>query len=139
MRDLERFVEAQDEDAIYERALRELEQGRKQTHWMWFVFPQLTGLGHSSTAQFFAIEDLAEAQAYLAHPVLGPRLRRCVTLLEEHADRDPAEIFGEVDALKLRSCLTLFVEVAPADPLFSGLLRRLFAGPDERTLHLLGG
>jgi uncharacterized protein (DUF1810 family) len=139
VRDLERFVEAQNEGGIYERAERELEQGHKRSHWMWFVFPQLAGLGHSPTAQFFAIDDLAEAQAYLKHSVLGPRLHRCCELLEQHGERDPVDVFGELDALKLRSSLTLFAEATPDDALFSELLERLFGGPDRRTLELLGG
>lgn len=131
-------MDAQDDGGTYEQARRELQEGRKRTHWMWFVFPQLAGLGHSPTAQFFAIGDLDEARAYLAHPVLGARLRECCALLEAHGDRDAAEIFGELDALKLRSSLTLFAGAAPGDALFSGLLERLYGGPDERTLHLLG-
>src|SRR3954463_2861716 len=121
MGDLERFVEAQNENGIYERAKRELVQGRKRSHWMWFIFPQLAGLGRSPTAQFFAIEDLAEAQAYLEHSVLGPRLHRCRELLEQHGERAPADVFGELDSLKLRSSLTLFAEAAPDDTLFSEL------------------
>ena len=139
MRDLERFVEAQNEGGTYERAQSELEQGRKRSHWMWFVFPQLAGLGRSPTAQFFAIDDLAEAQAYLEHAVLGPRLHRCCELLEQHRERDPEDVFGQLDSLKLRSSLTLFAEAAPHDPLFSELLEQLFGGPDGRTLELLGG
>jgi uncharacterized protein (DUF1810 family) len=133
--DLERFVTAQ--EGVYESARAEIAAGRKRTHWMWFVFPQLAGLGSSPTAQRYAISGLPEARAYLDHPVLGPRLRDCAELLLK-ADRPAAEIFGHPDDLKLRSSMTLFAEADPAGP-FARVLEHLCAGPDQRTLDLLGG
>ena len=135
--DLRRFTDAQ--DGAFETALAELRAGAKQSHWMWFVFPQLAGLGHSPTAQYYAIRSLAEARAYLAHPLLGPRLRQCTEALLPHADDRSAEaIFGSVDALKLPSSLTLFDLVAP-DDVFARALDSFFAGePDQRTLALIG-
>ncbi|HKU92448.1 MAG TPA: DUF1810 domain-containing protein, partial [Sphingomicrobium sp.] len=130
--DLQRFVDAQ--DGVFETALAELRAGTKQSHWMWFVFPQLAGLGHSPTAQYYAIRSLDEARAYLAHPLLGPRLRLCVEALLPHAGRSSEAIFGSIDALKLRSSLTLFDLVAPQD-VFARALDVFFAGePDQRTL-----
>jgi uncharacterized protein (DUF1810 family) len=135
---LERFVSAQDAGGTYEQALAELRQGRKTSHWMWFVFPQVAGLGRSPTAQFYALSGLAEAQAYVAHPVLGPRLRECATALTELPGSDPAAVLGPVDALKLRSSMTLFAEADPAEPVYAAVLDRYFAGaPDESTLQLL--
>lgn len=110
--DLRRFVEAQ--QGIHEQALMEIRAGRKRSHWMWFVFPQLQGLGHGAMAQHYGLSGLAEARAYLAHPVLGPRLRECVRALLGHAGTSAARLLGEVDALKLRSCLTLFARAAGA-------------------------
>ena len=134
--DLQRFVDAQ--DGVFETALAELRAGAKQSHWMWFVFPQLAGLGHSPTAQYYAIRSLDEARAYLAHPLLGPRLRLCVEALLPHAGRSSEAIFGSIDALKLRSSLTLFDLVAPQD-VFARALDVFFAGePDQRTLALIG-
>jgi uncharacterized protein (DUF1810 family) len=134
--DLQRFVDAQ--DGVFETALAELCAGAKQSHWMWFVFPQLAGLGHSPTAQYYAIRSLDEARAYLAHPLLGPRLRLCVEALLPHAGRSSEAIFGSIDALKLRSSLTLFDLVAPQD-VFARALDVFFAGePDQRTLALIG-
>jgi uncharacterized protein (DUF1810 family) len=131
---LERFVHAQDADGTYDRALGELRRGRKTSHWMWFVFPQLAGLGRSPTARFYAIESLAEARAYLAHPVLGPRLRQCAEALLALPGDDPVAVLGPVDAMKLRSCATLFARAAEDDPIFGQLLDRYFAGvPDEQT------
>ena len=135
--DLERFVDAQDQDGVYESAQAELAAGRKRSHWMWFVFPQLAGLGHSPTSRHFAISGLGEARAYLAHPVLGPRLRESVRVLETLAGRSAEEVFGGIDAIKLRSSLTLFRAAAPDEPLFDRVLRQFFDGPDERTLELL--
>jgi uncharacterized protein (DUF1810 family) len=138
--DLSRFVEAQ--TRVIDGVEQELASGRKTSHWMWFVFPQLAGLGRSPTAQFYAIRDPGEARAYLAHPVLGARLRRHVSLLLTHSDRPPEQILGSIDALKLRSCLTLFREVSddPADrALFDDALHALYAGvADARTEQLLG-
>ena len=126
--ELQRFVEAQDADGTYERAVAELRAGRKRTHWMWFVFPQLAGLGRSATAQRFAIRSLDEARAYLAHPVLGPRLRESArALLSAPTNLTARDILGEVDAMKLRSSMTLFMRAAPEEPLFQQLLDRLSA------------
>jgi uncharacterized protein (DUF1810 family) len=137
--DLQRFVRAQDEGGTYAQALAELRRGRKVSHWMWFVFPQLAGLGRSSTAQYYAIGSLAEAVAYLAHPVLGARLRECAVVLLEGAGRSAEEVFGGVDALKLRSSMTLFARAAPEEPVFAEVLRRYFPGPDPATERLLTG
>jgi uncharacterized protein (DUF1810 family) len=136
--DLERFLEAQ-EDA-FAGALEELRRGRKTGHWMWFVFPQLAGLGRSPTAHYFGIHSADEAQAYLAHPLLGPRFRTSVEALLAWADRRSAEqILGSVDALKLRSSLTLFDQLE-FDTIFSAALKAFFGGdPDPRTLALLNG
>ena len=126
---LQRFVDAQ--EGVHARAEAELARGRKTSHWMWFVFPQLRGLGASPTAQRFAIADRAEAAAYLAHPVLGPRLRRMVEVALAHRDRSAEAIFDPVDALKLRSCLTLFRAVAADDAdrqLFDAALAAFYAG-----------
>ena len=125
---LERFVEAQDGGGTYERALAELRAGRKTSHWMWFVFPQIAGLGRSATARTYAIADLAEAEAYLAHPVLGPRLVECARVLAELAGRSAREVLGEVDAMKLRSSMTLFERAAPGEPVFAELLDAYFGG-----------
>lgn len=132
---LQRFVEAQDRE--FKTALAELEAGRKQSHWMWFVFPQVAGLGRSPTAQFYGIRSLHEARAFLAHPVLGERYRRSVEALARWAGtRTAVEILGEVDALKLRSSLTLF-EAASGDALLAQALEAFFEGPDEATLQIL--
>jgi uncharacterized protein (DUF1810 family) len=136
--DLQRFVAAQEADGTYGAALRELRQGRKQTHWMWFVFPQVAGLGRSSTAQHFAISGLPEARAYLAHPVLGPRLLECAATLTQLAATDAAAIFGAVDAQKLRSSMTLFEQAAPDQPVFQQVLDQYFGGEaDEGTTRRL--
>jgi len=135
---LERFVDAQ--DGIFETALTELRAGCKQSHWMWFVFPQIAGLGRSSTAIFFAIGSLGEARAYLADPVLGPRLRQAVeALLPWAGRRPPGAIFGDIDALKLRSSLTLFDCAAPSDIFGKALIAHFAGEPDERTLALILG
>jgi uncharacterized protein (DUF1810 family) len=135
--DLERFTEAQ--RGSYDQALTELRAGQKRTHWMWFIFPQLAGLGSSAMAQRFAIGDLAEAQAYLAHPVLGPRLRACTEVVNQVRGRDVHQIFGAPDDLKFHSSMTLFAAAAPADPGFDLALRTYFEGRgDPRTLDLLG-
>jgi uncharacterized protein (DUF1810 family) len=130
---LERFVHAQDADSTYDRALAELRQGRKTSHWMWFIFPQLAGLGRSETARFYALDSVAEARAYLAHPVLGPRLRECAEALLALPGDDPVAVLGPVDAMKLRSSATLFARAA-GDPVFHQLLDRYFDGvPDQET------
>jgi len=128
--DLTRFVEAQDAGGTYARALAELRGGRKTSHWMWFVFPQIAGLGRSPTAARYAISGLDEARAYLAHPVLGPRLRECADALLSAgaAGRSAVEILGEVDALKLRSSMTLFARAAPDEPAFVAVLERFYGG-----------
>jgi len=132
---LERFVEAQEDS--YERAVAEIRSGRKCSHWMWFIFPQLSGLGRSATAQYYAIRGIEEARAYLSHPLLGSRLRAAVSALQEVSGSTAEAIFGEVDAMKLRSSLTLFAE-ASGEPLFQAALDRWFQGKaDERTLFLL--
>lgn len=132
---LERFVAAQ--EPIYSRALDEIRRGRKRSHWMWFIFPQLAGLGRSAMAQQFAIADGEEARAYLAHPLLGARFVECVTALQDLTSSDPVAVFGEVDAKKLRSSLTLF-EAVGGHALFAAALDRWFAGErDPKTLGLL--
>jgi uncharacterized protein (DUF1810 family) len=136
---LERFVDAQDRGGTYDRAVAELRAGRKRSHWMWFVFPQIAGLGSSPMAQEFAIGSLAEARALLAHPVLGPRLAECSRILNTAAEgTSAAEIFGPVDAMKLRSSMTLFAAAAPRELPFNDLLTRFFDGePDPATLQRL--
>ena len=130
---LQRFVEAQD-GGSYDSALRELRDGRKQGHWMWFVFPQIAGLGRSATAQLYAISGLPEAQAYLAHPVLGPRLVECAKALTALPGTDAVQVFGPLDAQKLRSSMTLFARAAPDEPAFRAVLDRYFGGAfDEAT------
>ena len=133
---LQRFLDAQ--DGVFETAVAELRAGSKQSHWMWFIFPQLAGLGRSPTAQYYGIASLDEARAYLGHPLLGARLRECVeALLPWAGRRSPEHILGSIDALKLRSSLTLFDQVEPSDP-FNRALAAFFAGQsDERTLALL--
>ncbi|TGN63354.1 DUF1810 domain-containing protein [Nocardioides eburneiflavus] len=137
--DLERFVRAQDERGTYGRALAELRAGRKTSHWMWFVFPQVAGLGHSPIAQAYAIADLAEARAYLHHDTLGPRLLECCRALLDLDDDLTAEwVLGGTDAMKLRSSMTLFALADPDEPTYDEVLARFFDGePDERTPALL--
>lgn len=135
MGDLRRFVEAQ--APVYATALSELKAGRKQTHWMWFVFPQLKALGRSSMAQVYGLHDLTEARSYGAHPVLGPRLKECVTAVLAVPSRTAHEIFGSPDDLKFCSCLTLF-ELASSDGCFAEALERYYAGRrDAITLSLM--
>jgi uncharacterized protein (DUF1810 family) len=137
--DLQRFVDAQDEMRTYDAALAELRAGRKRGHWMWFVLPQLAGLGRSSTAEHFGIGGAAEARAYLAHPVLGPRLRDCARALADLGGRDPVAVVGPVDALKLRSSMTLFAQVAPDEQVFRAVLDRFYEGADDpATVSMLG-
>ena len=136
---LQRFVDAQEQGGTYATALAELRAGRKRSHWVWFVLPQLAGLGRSSTAQHYGLAGLAEARAYLAHPVLGPRLRECAVVLAALPDDDPEAVLGPVDALKARSCLTLFARVDPQEPAFRQVLERWYGGvEDPATLALLG-
>ena len=135
--DLERFVTAQ--EPVYAQVLAELQRGRKTSHWMWFIFPQIAGLGHSAMSERYAIRSLAEAQAYLAHPLLAARLRECAGLVLEITDRTAEEVFGPIDARKLRSCMTLFHRAVPTDPLFRRVLDEWFGGmPDDKTDLLLG-
>jgi uncharacterized protein (DUF1810 family) len=137
---LERFVQAQDSGGSYVRALAELRRGRKSSHWMWFVFPQVAGLGRSALAQTYAIASLAEARDYLAHPVLGPRLRECADALLGLEGRSAEDVLGSVDAVKLRSCITLFALADPAEVRFARLLDRYFGGrPDPATQQILAG
>jgi uncharacterized protein (DUF1810 family) len=133
---LQRFVEAQ--EGVFETALAEIRAGQKQSHWMWFVFPQIAGLGRSPTAQYYAIRSMHEARAYLAHPLLGERLRAAVeAIVAAASSRTPTQTLGDIDAIKLRSSLTLF-EAASGDPIFADALESLFGSADEATLALLG-
>jgi uncharacterized protein (DUF1810 family) len=133
---LDRFVQAQ--SAVYADALDELRSGRKRSHWMWFVFPQLRGLGRSATSEHYGISDLGEAIEYFRHPVLGPRLVECCRVLAGLDTVSASEVFGSPDDLKLRSCLTLFARAAPTQALFPQLLDKFFGGtPDPATLRLL--
>ena len=137
LHDLDRFIDAQ--AGTYETALREIRQGAKRSHWMWFIFPQIAGLGHSAMAQRYAIANRAEAEAYLAHPVLGDRLREITQALQSLPNPDPERVFGSIDAMKLRSSLTLFAGV-DKDPnsLFQQALDRWFGGEqDDATLKRL--
>jgi uncharacterized protein (DUF1810 family) len=132
--DLQRFVAAQNAGGTYDHATAELRSGRKTSHWMWFIFPQVAGLGYSPASRTYAITSLAEARAYLAHPVLGARLIECAEILTRVPGRTAEQIFGEVDALKLRSCVTLFRHAAPGEPVFSQVLDQYFDGiPDSAT------
>lgn len=125
------------QEGVFDVALQELQAGRKQNHWIWFIFPQLAELGRSPTSQFYGVRSLHEARAYLAHPVLGDRYRQCVeALLTWTGRKDAAEILGDIDAMKLRSSLTLF-EAASGDPLLAETLLAFFGGPDEATLQIL--
>jgi uncharacterized protein (DUF1810 family) len=134
---LDRFVDAQ--DPVFDEARAELREGWKQTHWMWFVFPQLKGLGRTWMANNFGISSKAEAEAYLAHPVLGPRLLECTRLVNLVQGRTPEEIFGGVDTLKFRSSMTLFAQIAGDDSPFADALRKYFGGqPDPLTIERLG-
>jgi uncharacterized protein (DUF1810 family) len=136
---LERFVDAQDEGGTYQRALSELRAGRKTSHWMWFVFPQIAGLGRSPTAQHYALGSLAAARAYLAHPVLGPRLLESARVLTELPGHDPEAVLGSTDAMKLRSCMTLFARADPDEPVFGLVLDQYFDGAaDPATERILG-
>lgn len=134
--DLERFVVAQRE--VFEGVLEQLRRGRKTSHWMWFIFPQITGLGRSETSRYFAIGTLEEARAYLAHPALGARLRECTAAVLATKGRTAEAIFGPIDAVKLRSSMTLFLRGAPDEPVFAEVLDRYFGGdPDPATDALL--
>jgi uncharacterized protein (DUF1810 family) len=135
---LQRFVAAQDDGGSYHHAVAELRSGRKTGHWMWFIFPQIAGLGYSPMSQLYAIVSLNEAVAYLAHPVLGPRLLECATILVGLAGHTAEQIFGDVDALKLRSSITLFMHAASGEPVFGHVLDQYFHGePDPATENRL--
>jgi len=134
--DLQRFVDAQ--NPVFDRVCEELRAGRKQTHWMWFVFPQLAGLGSSAMAERYAISGKPEAEAYLAHQILGPRLRQCTQLVNEVEGRSVHEIFGYPDDLKFHSSMTLFAQTVPHEKLFADALQKYFGGQlDRQTLLLL--
>ena len=135
---LDRFIDAQ--QTVYEQALAEIRGGRKQSHWMWFVFPQFDGLGFSETSRRYAVKSLDEATAYLAHPVLGPRLLECAEAVLGLEGRSAADIFGSPDDMKLHSSATLFAHVSPDGSVFHRLLDKYFQGlPDETTISLVGG
>lgn len=134
--DFQHFVEAQSD--AYRRATTELRQGQKQTHWMWFIFPQLAGLGRSEMAKKYALASIIEAQAYVANPVLGSRLMECVGMLQDLPTANAVAVFGDVDAMKLHSSLTLFALACPDRPIFQSALGRWFKGEmDQATLSLL--
>jgi uncharacterized protein (DUF1810 family) len=136
MDSLQRFLDAQ--APVYDEVCAELRAGRKTSHWMWFVFPQLRGLGHSSLAQRYGITGRAEARAYVQHPLLGARLKECMALLLAHRGLSAEDILGEIDAMKLRSCATLFAAVAPQEPVFAQVLAQFYFGqPCHRTQELL--
>lgn len=136
--DLDRFIQAQ--HYSYESALAEIRRGLKTSHWMWYIFPQLKGLGRSDTAIYYGLSGLAEAKAYFADPVLGSRLVEITRVLLEHTDKTPVQIFGHTDAMKLRSCMTLFAQAAPEEPVFQMVLDNFYNGkPDYRTLGMLRG
>jgi uncharacterized protein (DUF1810 family) len=136
--DLDRFVAAQDQGGTYDAAVAELRSGRKRGHWMWFVFPQIAGLGQSPTSRRYAISSLAEARAYLAHELLGPRLVECARIVADVKAPSAEDIFGGIDAMKLRSSMTLFARADPTNPVFGEVLEAYFGGkPDEKTERLL--
>ncbi|MBV5262281.1 DUF1810 domain-containing protein [Synechococcus moorigangaii CMS01] len=133
---LDRFIQAQ--ALVYAQVLTELQAGQKQTHWMWYIFPQLAGLGHSETAKYYAIKNTAEAIAYLQHPILGQRLQDCTTILLNQHSKSVIEILGTIDSKKFRSCITLFAELSPANSVFHQALNKYFQDkPDQQTLSLL--
>ena len=137
MNDLQRFLEAQEED--FSIALSEIKSGRKQSHWMWYIFPQIAGLGFSSTSRFYAIKDFAEAEEYLNHPILGERLIKISEALLEIEGKTAHQIFGSPDDMKLKSSMTLFAELKETNPVFQKVLDKYFDGEtDERTLQILG-
>ncbi len=136
--DLQRFLEAQ--TPVYDEALAELRAGKKRSHWMWFIFPQVAGLGRSETAMFYAIRSLDEAAAYLQHPVLGPRLVECTELVNRVSGKTVQQIFGSPDDMKFRSCMTLFAHVSAGSGVFENALQKYFAGKQDlltlERLHL---
>ena len=134
---LDRFLDAQRDD--YAAALAEVRRGRKTSHWMWYIFPQIAGLGQSSTARYYSIRDLEEAREYYAHPVLGQRLREISGALLELRGSDPVAVFGGIDSMKLKSSMTLFAVAAPDDPIFQQVLDKYYGGEqDALTLRILG-
>ena len=134
---LDRFLDAQRGD--YAAALAEVRRGRKTSHWMWYIFPQIAGLGQSSTARYYSIRDLEEAREYYAHPVLGQRLREISGALLDLRGSDPVAVFGGIDSMKLKSSMTLFAVAAPDDPLFQQVLDKYYGGEqDVLTLRILG-
>lgn len=136
--DLKRFVEAQNRGGTYDRALAELRDGFKRSHWMWFIFPQVAGLGRSAVSQQYAVAGLSEARAYVAHPVLGPRLLECARALLALQTTDARAVLGDIDGLKLRSSMTLFAHAAPDEPAFRQVLDRFYGGvEDQATLERL--
>lgn len=136
MMNLDRFVSAQEH--CYERALEEVKSGRKESHWMWFIFPQILGLGMSDTAIFYSINDIGEAKLYLEHEVLGPRLVEITKELLKLDTDDPVDVFGDIDALKLNSCMTLFDYVSDDENVFSEVIEKFYNGQkDEKTLQLI--
>lgn len=136
MMNLDRFVSAQEH--CYERALEEVKSGRKESHWMWFIFPQILGLGMSDTAIFYSINDIGEAKLYLEHEVLGPRLVEITKELLELDTDDPVDVFGDIDALKLNSCMTLFDYVSDDENVFSEVIEKFYNDQkDEKTLQLI--
>jgi uncharacterized protein (DUF1810 family) len=133
---LQRFLEAQ--DPVFEEVCSELRSGRKRSHWMWFIFPQIKGLGHSSMATFYAISGLQEATAYLQHPILGPRLVECCELVTAIRGRSIEEVLGQLDSLKFQSSITLFGQAAPENQAFQAALQKYFEGKsDLATLRML--
>ena len=136
--DLERFVQAQ--QSSYQQALSELRAGKKRSHWIWYILPQVLGLGSSPMSIRYAIGSLAQARAYLEHPVLGARLRECVAAMNAHNGDSASEILGEIDARKFQSCLTLFAQAADSESVFGQALNKYFSGnPDAATLSILAG
>ena len=135
---LQRFVDAQ--QPVFDRVIAELKQGRKRGHWIWFIFPQLKGLGHSSNSEFFGISSLQEAAAYVQHPVLGPRLVQCTELVNSVEGSSAEDIFGEIDAMKFRSSMTLFAKAAPDNRIFADAIRKYFGGRlDGLTINRMAG
>jgi uncharacterized protein (DUF1810 family) len=135
---LQRFVTAQDSGSTYDHAVNELRRGRKMTHWMWYVFPQIAGLGFSATSRQYAISSVDEARAYLEHPVLGPRLKECAGIVAQIQGRSAEQIFGSIDAQKLHSSMTLFLHAAPNEPVFQQVIDQYFGGQaDQETIRRL--
>jgi uncharacterized protein (DUF1810 family) len=133
---LYRFIDAQED--VYHKVIQELRNGKKQSHWMWFIFPQIAGLGYSSTAKYYAIQNVDEARAYLAHPTVGARLLECTEIVVAHKDLSALTIFGDIDEMKLRSSMTLFAHIAGPESVYQQALDKYFDGEqDYRTLDIL--